>query len=98
MLPTTVAKPSDLHIPDYPTTGSPPHHHLQGGLDAHCTYSGPLGSWQDGSGAVHIALWAPTATNVQLLHWEGAYGGEVSVWLTCISVSVSLSQALAPVG
>ncbi|KAL6752790.1 glycoside hydrolase superfamily [Haematococcus lacustris] len=50
---------------------------LQGGLDAHFSYDGPLGVSQDPTtGQITVAVWAPTAQSLELLQWAGPRGSE----------------------
>ncbi|KAG2494697.1 hypothetical protein HYH03_007213 [Edaphochlamys debaryana] len=53
---------------------------IQGLLDEILTYDGPLGDHPDAATGGHaITLWAPTATDVKLLHYRAARGGEPEV-------------------
>ncbi|GLC65145.1 Cytochrome c oxidase subunit 1 [Pleodorina starrii] len=54
---------------------------IQGVLDETLTYDGPLGDHPDPATGGHaITLWAPTATDVKLLHYRAARGGNAEVF------------------
>jgi len=53
---------------------------MQGGIDAFFKYDGPLGCWWDESKGTHtVAVWAPTAQTMELLHFTTPHGGEPTV-------------------